>query len=200
MEPDGGRQTPLTEGQEDHHPVIAGDSRSVYFARWDQAAGPVYAVPIDGGKPAPVSAGAWLEVPKGFWPGALSPDGSLTFGTSWNMEQGGVRVDVVPTDGRGAVRKVDMRVAYDTDYMLSWAPDGRAITFATTTDGSSNLWRQPLDGGPATRLTNYTGGEEIVSHAWSPDGKWLTLVRGTAESHVVVLRDVGRRKQEAPPR
>jgi Tol biopolymer transport system component len=200
MEPDGGRQTPLTEGQEDHHPVVAGDSRYVYFARWDQAAGPVLVVPIDGGQSAPATAGAWADVPAGFWPVAASPDGSLIFGTSWNMEQGGVRVDVVPTSGQGAVRKAAMTVAFDSDYLLSWAPDSRAITFARTTDGTSNLWRQPLDGGPAIRLTNYTGGEAIVSHAWSPDGKWLALVRGTAESHVVMLRDVGRRKGEAPPR
>jgi len=193
MEPDGGRQTPLTEGPEDHHPVVVGDSRYVYYARWDQAAGPVYVVPIDGGKPAPVSAGAWAGVPAGFWPAAASTDGSLVFGTSWNQEQGGgVRVDVVPTSGQGAVRKLAMTVGYDTDYRLSWAPDGRAITFARTTDGASNLWRQPLDGGPATRLTDYASGEDTVSHAWSRDGRWLAMVRGTAESHVVMLRDVTR--------
>jgi len=195
MEPDGGRQTPLTEGPEDHHPVVVGDGRHVYYARWDQAAGPVNMVPIDGGKPAPVSVDAWAGLPAGFWPAAVSPDGTLTFGTAWNQEQGGgIRVYVVPTSGQGAVRKLDMTVSYDTDYLLSWAPDGRAITFARTTDGASNLWRQPLDGGPAIRLTHYTSGEDIVSHAWSPDGKWLAFVRGTAENHVVMLRDVG------PPR
>jgi Tol biopolymer transport system component len=195
MEPDGGRQTPLTEGPEDHHPVVAGDSKYVYFARYGQEAGPpeaLYMVPIDGGKSALITSGAWAGVPAGFWPAAISPDGSLLFGTSWGLEQGGVRVYVVPTSGQGALGKLDMTVAYGTDYMLSWAPDGRAITFARTTDGTSNLWRQPLDGGPAIRLTSHTSGEEIVSHAWSPDGKWLALVRGVAESHVVMLRDVGR--------
>jgi Tol biopolymer transport system component len=103
-------------------------------------------------------------------------------------------VYLIPTSGQGALGKLAMRVLYGTDHMLSWAPDGRAVTFSRTTDGAPNLWRQPLDGGPASRLTNYTGGEEIVSHAWSPDGKWLAMVRGKAESHVVMLRDVG------PPR
>ena len=192
MQPDGGRQTPLTEGPDHHHPVVVGDSRYVYYARYYEAPGAVYAVPIEGGKPAPVSAGAWAGVPAGFWPAAASPDGTMVFGTSWNIEGGGIHVDVVPTGGQGAVRKLPLRVAYDTDNMLSWAPDGRAITFARTTDGASNLWRQPLDGGPATRLTNYTSGEDIVSHAWSPDGKLLALVRGRAESQVVMLRDVTR--------
>ena len=176
MEPDGGRQTPLTEGPEDHHPVVTGDSRYVYFTRWRQEPGPpeaVYMVPIDGGNPAPITAGAWADAPAGFWPAAISPDGSLLFGTSWDPAPGGVRVYLIPTSGQGALGKLAMRVAYDTDYMLSWAPDGRAITFPRTTDGAPNLWRQPVDGGPATRLTNYAGGEDIVSHAWSPDGKWL---------------------------
>jgi Tol biopolymer transport system component len=73
MEPDGGRQTPLTDGPEDHHPVVAGDSRYVYFTRWRQEPGPpeaVYMVPIDGGKPAPIIAGAWADAPPGFWPAA----------------------------------------------------------------------------------------------------------------------------------
>jgi Tol biopolymer transport system component len=101
-------------------------------------------------------------------------------------------VSVVPTSGQGTVRKLAMTAAWETDHLFSWAPDCRAITFARTTDGASNLWRQPLDDGPATRLTNYASGEDIVSHAWSPDGKWLALVRGTAENYVVMLRDVTR--------
>lgn len=43
-------------------------------------------------------------------------------------------------------------------------------------------------------------GDEFGSHAWSPDGKWLALVRGTAESQVVVPRRAGREQEEAPPR
>jgi Tol biopolymer transport system component len=149
MEPDGGRQTPLTEGPEDHHPVVAGDSRSVYFARYGEDPDPpeaAYVVPIDGGTSALVTGGAWAVVPASFWPAAVSPDGSLLFGTAWDLEQGGVRVHVLSTSGQGVPAKLAMRVIYGTDYKLSWAPDGRAITFSKTADGARNLWRQPVDG------------------------------------------------------
>jgi eukaryotic-like serine/threonine-protein kinase len=198
MEPDGGRQAPLTDGPVDYSPVVAPDSRSVYFARREQPSA-VYAVPIDGGVPTlmsgPPSAsapGKWAGLPIGFWPAALSPDGRQLAGTYWDMQQGRIRVAVVPLDGRGGVRTLDIPLPVESEESFAWAPDGRAITFVRTTDGAVNLWRQPLDGGPAVQLTHYTSGEDIVSHAWSDDGKWLALLRGTAESHIVLIRDVGR--------
>jgi Tol biopolymer transport system component len=200
MEPDGGRQTPLTDGPFDTEPVVAADSRSVYYARPDEPVSPMYAVPIEGGKPTFLSgppqatvAAAWSGVPKGFWPAALSPDGTLIAGTCVGQQWGGVAVVVVPVGGQGRVYDaLHVTLRWTSSESFAWAPDGRAITFVRTADGAVNLWGQPLDGGPATRVTNYTGGEDIVSHAWSRDGRWLALVRGVAESQVVMLRDVGR--------
>jgi Tol biopolymer transport system component len=202
MDPNGSRQTPLTDGPVDMRPVISADSKSVYFARYDQPSNPMYAVPIEGGQPTllsgPPSPGAsviWPDVPTGFTPIALSPDGTLIAGTYWDDQQSRTRVAVVPIGGLGVVRKPDVilpvsRSAFAS--VFSWAPDGRALTVIRTTDGATNLWRQPLEGGAPTRLTHYTAGEDVVSHAWSRDGKWLALVRGVAESHVVVIRDAGR--------
>jgi Tol biopolymer transport system component len=131
-------------------------------------------------------------VPTGFWPLALSPDGTLLAGTYWDDKQGRTRIAAVPVDGQGETRTLNVSVTLGSGTSVTWAPDGRAITFVRTTDGAVNLWRQPLNGGPATRLTHYTSGEDLVSHAWSRDGKYLALVRGTTESHVVLMRDVGR--------
>jgi len=200
MDPDGGRQTRLTNGGMDVYPVVAANSKSVYYVRYDQPGQPLYAVPIEGGAPTLLSgppsltpAGTWAGVPSLFSPDSLSPDGTLIVGTYWDDQQSRSRVAVVPAGGRGLVRKLDVMVplpAFFGESLVAWAPDGRAITFIKTTDGATNLWRQPLDGGPATRLTNYTSGDAIVSHAWSRDGKWLALVRGANTNHVVMLRDV----------
>jgi Tol biopolymer transport system component len=197
MEPDGGGQTPLTEGPFDQHPVVSADGSAVYYSRYGQGSSSLYAVPVEGGEPTLLSGplsmsppGKWTGVPAGFWPFVLSPDGTLLAGTYWDMGEHRIRVGVVPVDGHGSVHALDFMLPWDADYSFTWAPDGRAITFVKTADGAVNLWRQPLDDSPATRLTNYTSSEDVVSHAWSPDGKLLVLVRGTAEGHVVVMRDV----------
>lgn len=204
MDPDGGRQMPLTNGPFDAFPVVAADSRSVYYVHYEQPYTPMYAVPIEGGEPTLLSgprsvkpAGIGAGVPSGFAPQSLSPDGRLIVGQYFDEQQGRSRIAVVPVDGSGVIRKLDVMMPSLRfreslfAWAPAWAPDGRAVTFIKTTEGSTNLWRQPLDGGPATRLTNYATGDNIVSHAWSHDGKWLALVRGTAETNVVIMRDVG---------
>ena len=200
MDPDGGRQTVLTSGPFDYDPLVAADSRSVYFVRLDQPQSPMYSVPIEGGEasllsgPAPPASPApWHGVPAGFQPRHLSPEGSLILGTYFDDQQGRARLAIVPVGGQGPVRTPDIKLILGYA-VYDWAADARAITFARTTDGVSNLWRQPLDGGPATRLTHYAASDEIVAHAWSRDGKQLALVREHAENQVVLLKDVGRGK------
>ena len=55
-------------------------------------------------------------------------------------------------------------------------------------NGVSNLWSQPIDGSPPQQLTNFKSGR-IFQFAWSADGKWLALARGTVSSDVVMIKD-----------
>jgi Tol biopolymer transport system component len=202
MDPDGGRQVPVSSGPVDYHPVVTQDSRGVYFIRFDQPGYPLYVVPIEGGQPTLLSGPAsmappakWQGVPALFVPDALSPDGSLILGSYWDPDQHRRRVALVPTDGKGAVRRPAIELPYGPNvWSIAWAPDGRAFTFVRITDGAANLWRQPLDGGPATRVTNYPPGDDIARHAWSRDGKLLAMIRGTAERHVVMMREAASRR------
>jgi eukaryotic-like serine/threonine-protein kinase len=130
MDADGGRQTALTSGPYDYAPLIAADSRSVYFVRSDQPHSPMYSVPIDGGNaallsgPAPMPAvPAWRGVPAGFIPRHLSPDGSSILG-SYSDEQSQTRLAVVRSDGQGSVPIANVRLILGhTPY--AWTPDGR---------------------------------------------------------------------------
>ena len=69
---------------------------------------------------------------------------------------------------------------------VRWTPDGRALTYVAARDGVYNLWRQPLDGGPPSQLTELKG-EAIFSYDWSPDFKLLACERGVEISDVVML-------------
>src|SRR5271169_2877722 len=39
-----------------------------------------------------------------------------------------------------------------------WSPDGRAIDYSLTRGGVSDIWRQPLSGGPPKQLTHFPSG------------------------------------------
>lgn len=71
----------------------------------------------------------------------------------------------------------------------AWAPDGRAFIYSRGGVGSvGNVWSQPLDGGKATQLTNFTT-ETIWGFSLAPDGKRLVLSRGHSTLDVVLIKD-----------
>ena len=72
---------------------------------------------------------------------------------------------------------------------IRWTVDGRALTYIDTQGGVSNIWIQPLDGGPRQQLTNFSS-DLIFYYDWSPDGKKLALARGSKTSDVVLIRDM----------
>jgi Tol biopolymer transport system component len=67
-----------------------------------------------------------------------------------------------------------------------WAPDESGLDYVVTRAGVSNIWRQPLTGGPPVQVTHFTAGK-IFSFAWSRDGKWLSLGSGMNRSDAVVI-------------
>jgi len=69
---------------------------------------------------------------------------------------------------------------------LTWSPDSKAFHYVLTREGISNLWEQPLSGGPPKQLTHFKT-EQILDFAWSSDGKELVLARGNPNSNVVLI-------------
>lgn len=69
---------------------------------------------------------------------------------------------------------------------LSWSPDRKKFEYVLTRDGVSNLWEQPLSGGPSRQLTHFKTAT-IFDFAWSLDGKELVLARGNQNSSVVLI-------------
>jgi hypothetical protein len=74
--------------------------------------------------------------------------------------------------------------------LISWTIDGKALTYIDTKDGVSNIWAQPLDGGPKKQLTHFKS-DLIFKYAWSHDGK-LALARGAKTSDVMLIVDIGK--------
>jgi len=53
--------------------------------------------------------------------------------------------------------------------------------------GVSNIWIQPLAGGPARQLTNFTA-DRIWDFDWAPDNR-LILARGPRNQDLVLIRN-----------
>ena len=93
---------------------------------------------------------------------------------------------VIPFEGGPAIKTFDVPPTVDLGG-VRWTPDGRALTYIDTR-GTPNLWSQPYDGGPPKQLTDFKV-NGVWQRAWSLDGKWLALARGTVTKDVVLIKD-----------
>jgi Tol biopolymer transport system component len=69
----------------------------------------------------------------------------------------------------------------------TWSPDSKSLDYPVTRGGISDVWRQPLTGGPAKQLTHFTS-DQITNVHWSGDGKILAASRGTRTADIVLLK------------
>ncbi|MEO6759639.1 MAG: LpqB family beta-propeller domain-containing protein, partial [Saprospiraceae bacterium] len=100
-----------------------------------------------------------------------SPDGrSIAFDT---RVTGNAEIFVVSTEG-GPPRNVTNSASYDAT--PSWSRDGKWLYFASDrgTVGVTDMWKQPVGGGPAIRLTSSGGSEGYES----TDGKLFYFSKG----------------------
>ena len=68
------------------------------------------------------------------------------------------------------------------------SPEGQALTYTAHRDGISNIWTQPLGGGPAKQLTDFKA-EGRLRFDWSRDGKQLVWSRHVWTADLVLLRN-----------
>lgn len=173
----------LTNGADDSNPACSPDGKWVMYSSSSSGRQRLWRVPIDGGEPASlVQDASWDALP--------SPSGRLIYyaGIRW------VEHPVRTSHGRWIViSSSDGKTLFDLPGPNSeglrpiWAPDESGLDYVVTRNGVSNIWRQPLTGGPPVQITRYSVGR-IFSFAWSPDGKWLSLGSGVSRSDVVVMR------------
>lgn len=124
----------------------------------------------------------------------LSPDGRLVaFFTNDQPESQRWHIEVYDLNSVTKVRRFELPesttpfngLRLTPDNRLRWTTDGSGLAYVSRADGASNVWLQPLEGGAPRQLT-YFKDANILSFAWSPDGKQLVCVRMT-KAYVPVL-------------
>jgi len=159
--------------------ACSADGKWVAFLVTNPTAGAsAWKVSVDGGTPTKLAES--IDRPRI----AFSPDDTMVAVHLWGKTSTSPSVlAAIPAQGGEPLYHFD---APPGMFGLSWSPDSKNFEYVLTRDGVSNLWEQPLSGGPARQLTHFKAAT-IFDFAWSPDGKQLVLARGNQNSNVVLI-------------
>src|SRR5690349_9695317 len=184
MNLDGSNPVQLTSGLVDSFPSVTPDSRWVIYTAPSGAKPVLWKVSIDGGAPTQVSDHVATM-------GAVSPDGNLIaflYPESPDMLAPPNRITVMPFEGSGDTKIFSIPSSGTVLTILKWAQDGKSVLYTNTTNNVTNIWSQPVDGGPAKQVTDFKE-MLITGFAWSRDGKQLACTRGNLVRDAVLIRD-----------
>lgn len=107
----------------------------------------------------------------------VSPDGQrvvfevATADTSDERSAWVSQIHVANADGSGARQ---LTYGEQSSRAPVWSPDGRWIAFLSAREGKTDLYRLPVAGGEAQRLTRVKSG--VVDFAWAPGGDTIALL------------------------
>jgi serine/threonine protein kinase/Tol biopolymer transport system component len=179
MDSGGGNLKPVSDGTLDQFPMCSPDGKWVYYI--DTVNGRrVRRVSVEGGKSESVTAQPAISKLD------ISPDGKvLSFATLASPGDQKLAIALLPVDSPETGKLIiPQRPIRGTP---RFAHDGKALTYTFHDKGADNIWLQPVDGSPGKKITNYTS-ELISEFQWSFDGDKLAIIRGHADSDVVLIR------------
>ena len=181
----GGVATKLLDGV--HSPVtLSPDGGRLAFVRNSGGESALMIAGADGGGQRRLAARPMTDH---FKVPAWSPDGKLIACFRRDEAAGDeLRVVAVPFDGGAPERAFAVPPDITPMPFVRWSPDGQALTYTAHRDGISNIWAQPLGGGPAKQLTEFKV-EGRLRFDWSRDGRQLVLSRHIWTSDLVLLRN-----------
>ena len=183
MDRDGANPMALTSDRQDSNwPRFTPDSHFVVYhhtepnAMWN-----LWKVPVLGGVPERLTTRLTTRP-------VVSPrDGRIACWFSEEANKPDWKVAILPAEGGSPIRLFNVPGTVAPDTALRWTPKGDGITYLDGRKGVSNVWVQPLSGGPARALTDFDQGQ-IYSFDWASDGR-LIYSQGMSTSDVVEIRD-----------
>ena len=185
MQVDGRNLVQLTSGPTDSFPSISPDSRWVIYTAQYEGRPTLWKVSIDGGTPVRI-------MDRSATMGVVSPDGkyiAYTYPESADATAPPNRIAVMPFEGGEPITTFEVNLGGTVLSVIQWANDGKALLYTVTGNNITNIWSQPLDGGPAKQVTEFK--EMLMTgFAWSHDGKQLACTRGNLVRDAVLIRDL----------
>lgn len=181
MDIDGGNPRKLTSGSRDINPTCSADGQWVFYTTYDSDQQRVAKVSIHGGDPIRLTD----------YPSSrplVSPDGKQIACGYIDEQDRPLRwkLAIIRADGGPPLKTFEIS---GFDSVVQWTADGRALLFNKTHNGVTNIWSQPIEGGPPKQLTDFKS-DLIFRFDKSRDGRQLALARGNISSDVVLISDL----------
>jgi eukaryotic-like serine/threonine-protein kinase len=175
----------LSTGPDILYPLCSPDGKWAYY--YDEQEASIMKAPMDGGPPSKALSTHFTEFD-------FSPDGKLLVYNSMAENKSGTYqmiINFLSLDGSTPPRPILADPRFGLEDMpfarhLRFSPDGKAVAYGIQEDSVGNVWLQPIDGSAPRALTHFPS-ERIESFNFSPDGRFLALVRGHRDSEVVLL-------------
>jgi DNA-binding winged helix-turn-helix (wHTH) protein/Tol biopolymer transport system component len=173
------------------YPVCSSDGEYVFYSTQNDPQ-KIMRVSVEGGVPKEIARNPGGDI---LGPLDVSHDGRfVAFICSAEIPAKQLRFCIVPTAGGSILKSI--QAAPEASIFtavpftqLRWSPDDSAIQYVAPHAGTSNVWEQPISGGPPKQLTKFTTGQ-IFTFNWSRDGKRLIIGQGEVTSDVVLLSNL----------
>jgi Tol biopolymer transport system component/predicted Ser/Thr protein kinase len=181
IELDGSKPRQLTSRTDNYNPSIAPDSKWFAFDSWAKGVNLIMRMSTEGGEPVQLSE------TNGVCP-TISPDGKLIAYIYLDEQTRNRRIEVIPAEGGKAVKEFEL--PHTAGSNIRWSRDGLAIQFVVRARGASNIWSQPLSGGPPKQITEFKSdymSDYMNAFDWSADGKSLVVCRYSVSSDVLLM-------------
>jgi Tol biopolymer transport system component/tRNA A-37 threonylcarbamoyl transferase component Bud32 len=179
---DGSAPKQLTRGGYAALPDWSPDSKWVVYHSTGEKSG-LWKVSLNGSAPVHLTDG---EI---FSP-AVAPEGKrIAFYYMDDQASPNQGVAVVPFEGGRPIQRFDVTPSESSPVLVRWTPDGSALLYVKDQAGVSNIWSQPVAGGPPNQVTDLKA-DQIFNFDVSRDGKQFVLARGAATTDVVLIRDM----------
>ena len=177
-----GETKQLSSGRDDEGGACTPDGKWVLFQGTRESDGfyHLFKVSIDGGQPVELGR-ASVGTP------AVSHDGKFVayFRLDGQGSDAKQKFIVQSVDGGVPINELEAAAGAAN---LAWTPDDRALSYFRLFGNASNLYMQPLTGGPPVQLTYFDSEPaSVTAHAWSRDGKKLAITRSKLNDTDVVM-------------
>jgi serine/threonine protein kinase/Tol biopolymer transport system component len=180
MDVSGGKPSVVSNGKFDQNATCSPDGKFFVYTSLVNGKQLPMRMAMEGGEAKQLSTEFVINTP------AISPDGQQV--ALLTVQGNGVQttcvIKVIPANGGAPVKSIPALEAVSGG--LSFSADGKAVYYPISEKGVSNLFKQSLEGGTPTPVTDF---KELSVYGYSYDwsANKLAITRGKVNSDVVVI-------------
>lgn len=180
MDADGSHNRKLTNHLGENYPNLTPDGNWVIYTRLGKESSTLWKISTADGSEVQLTNGGFAIKPQ------ISPDGTMIACTFREKASDEWKIIVMPVSGGAPVKTFDLpNPRYQ---MLRWAADSQSLIYVDKDKAVWNLWRQPLNGDAAVRMTNFTE-DQIHHHAGFYAADQTVLSRGGMRKDIALIKN-----------